>query len=66
MLRDETLRKVVNDIGTNFDALTNEQLDGLRTAADVLLHQDPCFQQFMRDTRGETVPQEQRKCASAQ
>jgi NTE family protein len=66
MLRDENLRKVVNDIGTNFDALSNAQLDGLRTAADVLLHQDPCFQQFMRDTRGETVPQEQRKCASAQ
>jgi len=29
------------------------------------LHQDPCFQQFIRDTRGETTPPEQRRCASA-
>ncbi|HYU24237.1 MAG TPA: hypothetical protein VEO74_03460, partial [Thermoanaerobaculia bacterium] len=65
LLRDEALRTVVNNIGTNFNALSNEQLKGLETAADVLLHQDPCFQQFLRDARGETTLPEQRRCASA-
>jgi hypothetical protein len=49
LIQDKDLRNTVNDIGTSFDALTAAQLDGLKKAADLLLHQDPCFQRFMHD-----------------
>jgi NTE family protein len=65
LIRDESLRKAVNDIGTNFDNLSDAQLASLQKAADVLLHQDPCFQQFLRDSRGEVTPPDAPVCASA-
>jgi NTE family protein len=65
LLRDKKLRDVVNTIGTSFNALTNEQLSGLKTAADVLIHQDPCFQQFIRDTNGQPTPPGSPICGSA-
>jgi len=66
LLRDDGVKDVVNNIGTSFDALTNEQLAGLRTAADELLHQDPCFQQFVRDVNGQPTTAEQKTCVSVQ
>jgi NTE family protein len=65
LLRDKNLRDVVNNVGTSFNALTNEQLSGLKQAADVLIHQDPCFQQFIRDTNGQPTPPGSAICASA-
>jgi len=65
LLRDKNLRDVVNNVGTSFNALTNEQLSGLKQAADVLIHQDPCFQQFIRDTNGQATPPGSPICASA-
>jgi NTE family protein len=65
MLRDKTLRDVVNNVGTSFDALTNEQLNGLKQAADVLIHQDPCFQQFIRDVNAQPTPPGSPFCGSA-
>ena len=65
LLRDANLRKIVNDIGTSFNALTNEQLNGLKQAADILIHQDPCFQQFLRDVNGTPTPDDATRCRSA-
>jgi NTE family protein len=65
LIRDAGLRKAVNDIGTSFNALTNEQLSGLKQAADVLIHQDPCFQQFIRDVNGTPTPDTAPICGSA-
>jgi NTE family protein len=64
LIRDENLRNVVNGIGTSFNALTNDQLNGLKQAADVLIHQDPCFQQFLHDVDGTSMPPDM-ACASA-
>ncbi len=64
LIRDESLRNVVNGIGTSFNALTNDQLNGLKHAADVLIHQDPCFQQFLHDVNGTAIPPNT-TCASA-
>jgi hypothetical protein len=64
LLRDKDLRDLVNGIGTSFDALTDKQLSGLKQAADILIHQDPCFQQFMRDVNGQPTPPGA-ECASA-
>jgi len=64
LLRDDDVKKVVNKIGTSFDALNNDQLQGLRTAADLLLHQDPCFQQFERDVNGQPTTPEQKTCVT--
>jgi NTE family protein len=64
LLRDPDLRKTVNDIGTNFDPLSRDQLEGLKNAADVLLHQDPCFQHFMRDVRGKPTTSAEPICVS--
>ncbi len=47
--KDKELRDTLNGIGTSFNALTSAQLDGLKKAADLLLHQDPCFQRFIYD-----------------
>jgi NTE family protein len=65
LLRDAGLRKAVNDIGTSFNALTTDQLTGLKQAADVLVHQDPCFQQFIRDVNGTPTPGDAPICGSA-
>jgi NTE family protein len=65
MLRDKNLRDIVNNVGTSFDALTNEQLSGLKQAADVLVHQDPCFQQFMRDVNAQPTTPDSPICSSA-
>ena len=65
LLRDKNLRDLVNNIGTSFNALTNEQLNGLKQAADILIHQDPCFQQFVRDANGQPTPPGASPCASA-
>lgn len=50
------LRKTVNDIGTNFSALTPAQIDALKQATDLLLHQDPCFQRFQHDDNPAKYP----------
>jgi hypothetical protein len=47
--KDKSLRDTVNGIGTNFGALSAAQIDALKQASDLLLHQDPCFQQFQHD-----------------
>ena len=65
LLRDKSLRELVNNIGTSFDALSNEQLNGLKQAADILIHQDPCFQQFVRDVNGQPTPPDSPICRSA-
>jgi hypothetical protein len=65
MLRDKNLRDIVNNVGTSFDALTNEQLSGLKQAADILVHQDPCFQQFIRDVNAQPTPPDSPICTSA-
>lgn len=65
LLRDKDLRHLVNNIGTSFNALTNEQLNGLKQAADILIHQDPCFQQFIRDVNGQPTPPGSPICRSA-
>ena len=65
LLRDRKLREVVNNVGTSFNALTNEQLSGLKQAADILIHQDPCFQQFIRDVNGQRTPPGSAICGSA-
>ena len=65
LLRDKDLRHLVNNIGTSFNALTNEQLSGLKQAADILIHQDPCFQQFVRDVNGQPTPPGSPICRSA-
>jgi NTE family protein len=64
LLRDAGLRKTVNNIGTSFNALTTDQLNGLKQAADVLIHQDPCFQQFLHDVNGTPMPSDM-VCGSA-
>ena len=51
LLKDAALRATVNGIGTSFNALTLVQLDALKKAADILLHQDPNFQQLLRDVQ---------------
>ena len=61
----EKIREIINNIGTSFNALTNEQLDALKKAADILIHQDPCFQQFVRDLNGQPAPPNAPICASA-
>jgi NTE family protein len=65
LLRDKTLRETVNGIGTNFNALTDAELAGLKQAAAVLVHQDPCFQQFVRDVNGTPTPGDAPICKSA-
>jgi hypothetical protein len=47
------------------EADDNAQLSGLKQAADVLIHQDPCFQQFIRDTNGQPTPAGSAICGSA-
>ena len=64
LLRDAALRDTVNGIGTSFNALSEVQLAALKQAADILLHQDPCFQRFMRDVRGEPSPPDAPVCGS--
>ncbi len=54
--KDKSVRDVVNNIGTSFNALTPEQLKGLKDAADILIHQDPCFVQFVNDVNGLPPP----------
>src|SRR5205085_10291355 len=53
---DKKLIDTINNIGTSFNALTDEQFNALQQAAEVLVHQDPCFQQFMRDVNGTPFP----------
>ena len=65
LLRDKNLRDIVNNVGTSFNALTNEQLSGLKQVADVLIHQDPCFQQFVRDANNQATPPGSPICGSA-
>jgi hypothetical protein len=59
--KDKGVRDIVNNIGTSFNALTPDQLKGLKDAADILIHQDPCFTQFVNDANGVPPPQN-RKC----
>jgi NTE family protein len=59
----KALRNTVNSIGTSFNALTPQQLRALKDAADLLIHQDPCFAQFVNDANGVASPSPQdRKC----
>jgi len=62
--QDKDLRDTVNGIGTSFNALTQAQLDGLKKAADLLLHQDPCFQRFMHDLEPDKNPMPSAICGS--
>jgi hypothetical protein len=55
----------VNQIGTSFDALSEPQLNALKRAADVLIHQDPCFQQFVRDANGTPTAADAPLCGTA-
>jgi len=64
LLTDKSVRDVVNNIGTSFNALTPDQLKGLKDAADILIHQDPCFTKFVSDVNG--VPPPNQKCAFGQ
>ncbi|HSY48342.1 MAG TPA: patatin-like phospholipase family protein [Thermoanaerobaculia bacterium] len=65
--KDKPVRDIVNNIGTSFNALTPEQLKGLKDAADILIHQDPCFTQFVNDVNGVPPPPPQkRKCTFGQ
>jgi hypothetical protein len=59
------LRDTINNIGTSFDALTDAQLGALEKAADILIHQDPCFQKFVRDVNGQPEPPGSPPCPSA-
>jgi NTE family protein len=65
LIRDATLRADVNQIGTSFDALSEPQLNALKRAADVLIHQDPCFQQFVRDANGTPTAADAPLCGTA-
>ena len=62
---DKELRNTVNNIGTSFSALSDAQLAALQKAANVLIHQDPCFQQFIRDINGTPFPDGAPVCVSA-
>lgn len=64
LIADKDLRDTVNGIGTSFNALTQTQLDGLKKAADLLLHQDPCFQRFMHDADPARNPMPTAICGS--
>ncbi len=64
LIADKDLRDTVNAIGTSFNALTQTQLDGLKKAADLLLHQDPCFQRFMHDVDPGRNPMPTAVCGS--
>lgn len=59
--KDKPVREVVNNIGTSFNALTPEQLAALKSAADILIHQDPCFGKFVNAVNGVTSASDQ-KC----
>jgi NTE family protein len=65
LLRDKNIRDTINNIGTSFNALSNDQLNALTQAADILIHQDPCFQQFVRDANGQPTPPDAVPCPSA-
>jgi hypothetical protein len=54
--QNKALRGAVNNIGTSFNALTPTQLQALKDAADLLIHQDPCFTQFINDVNGVPAP----------
>jgi NTE family protein len=61
--KNKILRDKVNSIGTSFNALKPEQLQALKDAADLLIHQDPCFTQFINDANGVPAPAPRdRKC----
>jgi len=62
--KDKAVRNVVNNIGTSFNALTPEQLKGLKDAANILIHQDPCFTKFVSDVNGTPPPNQ--NCAFGQ
>jgi len=55
LLKDETLHKDVNDIGTNF-SLKPGQLQLLERAAQDLLKGSDAYQQFLQDAGGKVVP----------
>jgi NTE family protein len=57
----KNVRDTVNNIGTSFNALAPDQLQALKDAADILIHQDPCFGQFVNDANG-VPPPANRKC----
>src|SRR5207248_2066318 len=40
--KDKAVRDTINNIGTSFNALNDDQLRALEQAADILIHQDPC------------------------
>jgi NTE family protein len=61
----DKIRDTINNIGTSFNALTDDQLNALKQAADILIHQDPCFQQFVRDLNGQPMPPGAAPCPSA-
>jgi NTE family protein len=63
--KDKSVRDTINNIGTSFNALSDQQLQALLQAADVLIHQDPCFQQFVRDVNGQPAPPGASPCPSA-
>lgn len=63
--KDKSLRDKVNGIGTSFNALNTAQLEGLKRAADLLLHQDPCFQLFQHDDDPAKHPIPSGVCGSA-
>jgi len=59
----KNVRDTVNNIGTSFNALTPDQLQALKDAADILIHEDPCFGQFVNDANGvPPPPPANRKC----
>jgi NTE family protein len=65
LLRDKSIRDTINNIGTSFNALSDDQLHALEHAADILIHQDPCFQKFVRDVNGQPDPPGAPPCPSA-
>ena len=62
--KDKSIRDTINNIGTSFNALSNDQLHALEQAADILIHQDPCFQKFVRDVNGQPDPPNAPPCPS--
>jgi NTE family protein len=65
LLRDRNIRDTINSIGNRFDALSDEQLAAVKQAARILIHQDPCFQQFVRDLEGQAPTPGAAPCPSA-
>src|SRR5258708_11411874 len=64
LIKDDTLRAKVNDIGTNFSNLSDEKFNALMETSKVLIDQDPCFKHFMIDPGATPVSAATGKCVA--